>query len=70
MTTAHTERRRVLSSVRDHVWTPLSRHATSEGWIVYEQCRCGALRISRQQGPGEPSQPLSSPVWAPRRPPP
>ncbi|HYJ67360.1 MAG TPA: hypothetical protein VEX15_06825 [Nocardioidaceae bacterium] len=30
-----------------HDWTPTSRHATSEGPITYERCRCGQWRVRR-----------------------
>lgn len=28
----------------EHSWTTASSHPTSEGWVSYQRCRCGAVR--------------------------
>ena len=48
----------------EHHWTVLSRHATSEGTVVYESCHCGAQRV-RQVSPETRSVMLSRPLARP-----
>lgn len=36
----------VQDEIHDHLWAVRSRHSTSEGAVLYEQCDgCGAWRI-------------------------
>lgn len=49
-----------LETCEDHLWSAESRHATSEGTVLYERCRrCGARRLGLLPAPSAVAVPLS-----------
>ncbi len=38
----------MYSEAHQHDWSTESAHATSEGWIRYEKCRCGTYRVTSE----------------------
>lgn len=43
----------------DHAWTTQSRHASSDGWVRYVRCACGARRVDLSVDPHLPATALS-----------
>lgn len=54
MTSLHTRPIPRPALVHEHGWVTDSRHATSEGYVVYVRCAgCGARRVDLQKHPLE-----------------
>lgn len=43
----------------EHAWRTESRHRTSDGWVLYVRCGCGARRIDHQELADQPPRALS-----------
>ncbi|MGF6821863.1 hypothetical protein M2317_000749 [Microbacterium sp. ZKA21] len=51
--------------VHEHGWITESRHATSEGWIVYVRCvDCGARRVDSQSQSSHPLEAMTGVIVA------
>jgi hypothetical protein len=36
---------RMTASLASHRWETTSSHVTSDGWVRYQQCACGLIRV-------------------------
>lgn len=54
---------RPIEATHEHAWLVESRHATSEGTVLYVRCaECGARRVDAQPHPTLPPEALSRPL--------
>ncbi|MGW8484610.1 hypothetical protein ACWGJP_15885 [Microbacterium sp. NPDC055903] len=69
MTALHTRPIPRPVHIHEHGWIVESRHATSEGRILYVRCAdCGARRIDLEAHPAAPPLALSRPLAPSERP--
>ena len=55
-----------VGRAHEHGWQVESRHATSQGWILYVRCgECGVRRVDLAQRPGAVPAALSAEVGVP-----